>query len=365
VRSAGRYCALVLTLLPSSRNEFPPDRQLVARIRPLVQDSASTGIVLGVLEANGRRRIVSFGSGGPDTRPLGRRSLFEIGSINKTFTGILLADMANRGEVALSDPVTKYLPATVKVPSRSGREITLLDLATHRSGLPRMNDHVPADSSNPYSDFTVQELYDFLSHYELPRDIGAEYEYSNLGFGLLGHALGRAAHASYEPVLRSRILEPLGLRATTAHPTGELAAWSTKGHDAKGNLMHPWDATDAIAGAGGLRSDVDDLLVYLAANVRAGGSLGAAIRSSHIKRQNESVDQGVGLAWSIRRLGDRTVIGHAGGTGGFVSFIGFDPDRRVGVVLLANFTAGGGAVIQLGYDLLTPPSSDARPRDRP
>ena len=127
----------------------------------------------------------------PGARPLGPRSVFEIGSINKTFTGTLLADMVNKNEVALADPISKYLPAGVTAPSRNGRSITLLDLATHRSGLPRLPDnHTPADRANPYADYTIEKLYAFLSKHELRRDPGAEGEYSNLGSGTAGPPAG-------------------------------------------------------------------------------------------------------------------------------------------------------------------------------
>ncbi len=192
LRPAGTLLlAALLAPVGARAQDFPSNEQLTGRIQALAENGGPQGVVLGVLEANGSRRVVSHGSGGPDTRPLGPRSLFEIGSINKTFTGILLALMVARKEVSLDDPVAKYLPAGSKVASRGGREITLLDLATHRSGLPRVSDHIPADSANPFADFTVQELYRFLARYELPREIGSRFEYSNLGFGLLGHALGR------------------------------------------------------------------------------------------------------------------------------------------------------------------------------
>jgi len=121
---------------------------------------------------------------------VGADDVFEIGSITKVFTASILADMVTRGEVRLDDPVAKYLPASAHIPSRNGRQITLFDLATQSSGLPRMPSNLtPRDSMNPYADYTVQQMYAFLSGYQLPRDIGTSYEYSNLGVGLLGHAL--------------------------------------------------------------------------------------------------------------------------------------------------------------------------------
>ena len=124
------------------------------------------------------RRIVAHGSMGiTDPRPVNGDTLYEIGSITKVFTSLLLADMVERGEVALDDPVAKYLPASVTMPERAGRQITLLDLSTHRSGLPRMPSNFnPKDPARPYVDYPVDRLYEFLSSHELRRDVGAEYQ---------------------------------------------------------------------------------------------------------------------------------------------------------------------------------------------
>lgn len=165
---------------------FASNEDFEVMLHYLVEDGQASGIVLGILEADGSTRIISAGNATPDM-------LFEIGSITKTFTGALLADMAAKGEVALDDPVGKYLPDGVTMPTGGSREITLLDLATHRSGLPRLPDNfTPPDMSDPYAAFTVEKLYDFLNNHELRRDHGADAEYSNVGMGLLGHALARA-----------------------------------------------------------------------------------------------------------------------------------------------------------------------------
>jgi CubicO group peptidase (beta-lactamase class C family) len=179
---------------------------LVERIDAQHQD---VGIIVGVIEPGGRR-IVSYGSlDKGDTRVLDGNTIFEVGSVTKVFTSLLLADMVQRGEAALTDSVARYLPDGVKVPERGGRSITLEDLATHTSGLPRMpTNFSPRDSSNPYADYSVEQLYAFLSGFSLPRDIGIRYEYSNLGGGLLGHALARASGSDYETLVRSRILIP-------------------------------------------------------------------------------------------------------------------------------------------------------------
>lgn len=350
---------LVLTLFLGSQGtveaqHFPSDDEVRAMLRELVEEGQAPGVVLGLLEADGSARIVSFGSPGPDARPFGPRSIFEIGSVNKVFTGSLLAEMVDRGEVALDDPVSRYLPADVIVPSRNGRQITLLDLATHRSGLPPIPDNYqPSDMTNPWAGYAVETMYDFLSGYELQRDPGAEFEYSNVGFGLLGHALARAARRSYRELLRERILVPLGMNLTGNELEGDLAEWMVKGHNAEGDVVPYWFGTAAIDGAGGLRSNVEEMLSFLRANVGPpGGDLEEALRDAHQVRraiQDEPIEAGSGLGWQVLLYEDRRVVTHGGATGGFRTRIGFDPDLRIGFVRLTN---GNGFDYDIGLELL-------------
>ena len=227
----------------------------------------SIGMVVGVIEPQGRRIVAHGSSDQHDPRPLNGDTVFEIGSVTKVFTALLLADMVRRGEVALDDPVAKYLPAEVKVPTRAGRSITLLDLATHTSALPRLPDNFqPKDPANPYADYSVEQLYQFISSYQLTRDIGATFEYSNLGAGLLGHALARRAAMDYETLMRSHVLAPLGMTSTAIALSPELKSRLATGHDAQLRTVPNWDLP-TLAGAGALRSTVNDLLAFLAATL--------------------------------------------------------------------------------------------------
>ena len=182
-------------------------------VRRIDQQKQAVGIVVGVIEPNGRR-VVAYGNlAKGDPRTADGDTIFEIGSITKVFTSLLLADMVNRKEVALDDPAAKYLPEGVKMPERSGKSITLHDLSTHTSGLPPLP-LKPNDSRNPYTGHSVDDLYEFLSGYTLPSDPGSEFGYSNLGAGLLGHVLAYRAGTDYERLIRSRITEPLGMPDT-------------------------------------------------------------------------------------------------------------------------------------------------------
>ncbi len=362
MRAPYQCVALVLAaglLLPSrvGAQHFPPDQDLELMLRYLTEDAGVPGIVLGVLEADGSTRIVAYGSGGPDARPLGPLSLFDLGSVTKTFTGTLLADAVERGEVALDDPVAEYLPPDVTVPSSGGREITLLDLATHTSGLPMWGRNPdPPDPRNPFADYSVETMYAFLSHYRLPREPGSQYEYSNLGFGLLGHALARANGTTLPALLRERVLEPLGMDMTAYAPKGEDAGWLTVGHE-PGDVV-PVE-TDARRGAGGLYSNVRDMLLYLEANIGLPRTeLERAMRMA--QRARVPTDEGgvdVGLGWRTVTMAGRHVIMHGGRHNGFMAWICFDPERRIGTVLLTNTEAFGDG---LGTDLvfLSPPPAE-------
>ena len=145
-----------------------------------ISNKRSVGIAAGFINAKGKEVICAGQTALGNTKQPDGNTLYEIGSISKVFTSIILADMVIKKQVSLNDPISKYLPATVKTPQRNNAAITLLDVATHRSGLPRMPDNFnPKDPDNPYIDYTVQQLYDFISNYTLTRDIGEKYEYSN------------------------------------------------------------------------------------------------------------------------------------------------------------------------------------------
>ena len=234
-------------------------------VKRVDQQKQAVGIVVGVIEPNGRR-VVAYGNlANGDPRTLDGDTIFEIGSISKVFTSLLLADMVNRKEVALDDPAAKYLPENVKMPERSGKSITLLDLSTHTSGLPPLPGNLKLkDPRNPYADYSVDDLYQFLSGYTLPRDPGSEFEYSNLGAGLLGHLLAYRAGTDYESLIRTRITQPLGMPDTGITLSSSMKQRMATGHNAMLAPVANWDLP-TLAGAGALRSSANDMLTFLEA----------------------------------------------------------------------------------------------------
>src|SRR5271156_2182391 len=267
-------------------------------------------MVAGVIGPSGRK-VVSYGAlEKGDPRVLSGDTVFEIGSATKVFTSVLLSDMVRRGEVALTDPVSKYLPAGVGVPQRNGRQIALQDLATHTSGLPRLPANwKPKDEANPYSDYSVAQLYEFLSSYELSRDIGSQYEYSNLGAGLLGHVLALRAGLDYEALVRARITEPLGMKDTGIALSPEMKGRMAVGHDWKLTPVPNWDLP-TLAGAGALRSNATDILTFLAANLGYTKTpLAPAMAAMlNVRRPTGTPGLEVALGWRIYTTNGKEIV---------------------------------------------------------
>jgi CubicO group peptidase (beta-lactamase class C family) len=360
---AGKIAIVVLsvgTLLAFAGGQSAPEPAMPsdADIRQILVDRIdvqhqSVGIVVGVIGPEGRR-IIAYGHvEKDDPRPLNGDTIFEIGSATKVFTSLLLADAVQRGEAALDDPVARYLPPGVKMPERNGRSITLVDLATHTSGLPRLPTNLtPKDPSNPYADYSVEQLYQFLSSYQLTRDIGSQYEYSNLGGGLLGHVLARRVGMDYEALVRSRICDPLGMNSTRITLTPEMKARLAVGHNQGLESAGNWDFP-TLAGAGALRSTANDMLTFLAANLGYTKSPLAPAMAAMLKVRRPTGQPGleIALGWHIYTINGKEVVWHNGGTGGYRSFMGFDPKAGVGIVVLSNTFTGAG-VDDIGRHLL-------------
>ena len=318
------------------------DRVDVAKISP--------GIVVGVIDARGTR-VISHGRASEKGMPLNGDTIFEIGSVTKVFTAIVLADMVTRGEVKLSDPIEKYLPATVKAPKRNGRGITLADLASHVSGLPGVPSNATStDMHNPFVGYSVAMMYAFLSSYELKDDIGSKYAYSNFGVGLLGHILALKAGTDYDTLVRTRIGDVLGLSSTRVTLGPELTARMATGYERPGMVAAPWDMP-SLHGMGSLRSSTNDLLKFVAANMgRTTTALQAAMAMTHPMRYSTHRDGvGIGLGWHTDSRHGSAITWHNGATGGFHSFIGFDTNTRRGVVVLAN---SGASIDDIGRHIL-------------
>jgi serine-type D-Ala-D-Ala carboxypeptidase/endopeptidase len=302
--------------------------------------STHAGVTIGVV-TQGQRTIFSYGTAKPD-------SIFEIGSVSKTFTGLILAQMVEQKSVKLDEPVRELLPpGTVAKPS--GPEITLLDLSDQHSGLPRMpNNFAPSDRNNPYADYDTKLLYAYISTHGVALPANAPFEYSNLGVGLLGTALANRAKLSYSDLLHLQITGPLSMTDTAVALTPSMRARFIEGHDSSHNPAHAWDL-DALVGAGGIRSTAADMLTYLEAQLHPnklpattastpqGKTLPDALYAS--QKVHADVSGGTSIALNWFHIETTDSYWHNGGTGGYTSYALFNPGDDFALIVLFN-TAG-------------------------
>ncbi len=348
---------LLFTQGYAQRLALPEDAK--ATIQRRIDQGIYPGVAVGMVNADGTAYF-SFGVREHGGARIDEHTVFEIGSISKTFTAALLAYEVVEGRMKLDDPAQQYLPETVHLPAYEGQQMTLGNLSDHTSSLPRLPSNMaPADNANPYADYSVDQLYAFLSSYTLPRPVGSQYEYSNLGAGLLGHILSRFAGKTFEELLLSRITRPLYMGETGITLTPLMKKNLASGH-ANGEKVPNWDLP-TLAGAGAIRSSVHDMLIYLNAQMEDDGSdLFKAMQLTQQIRHNKAGDYSVGLGWHILPQQAGPMIWHNGGTGGYRTFTGFDPARRLGVVVMTNSDE---SVDDIGFHLLLPdrPMDDIKP----
>ncbi len=298
----------------------------------------AVGIVAGTVDASGTQVFAAGTTSAGGDQTLNGDTIFEIGSITKVFTSLLLADMIERGEVKADDPVSKYLPDHAEVPSRNGKQITLLNLSMQNSGLPRLPDNLkPADPADPYADYDGKKLLAFLAAYKLTRDPGEKYEYSNLAVGLLGFALACRAGTSYEELVRTRIFKPLHMDSSTVTLSADQKRRLARGYNAEWKPVKNWNL-DALAGAGAIRSTANDMLKFLAANLGLTQTpLSAAMLRMRSVRADTSMPQvQIAMAWHISSQFPPDIFWHNGGTAGYRSFAGMEMGGKRGVVVLCN-----------------------------
>ena len=326
-----------MSAVDAARLQAVLDKDLADVIRdgPLAPGEGG-GLSIGIYQ-RGVRRFLTYGAATRD-------SIFQIGSATKPFTGVLLADMVERGAVELNQPVRELLPAA-GVPRPVGNEITLLDLVTHHSSLPGMPASFrPANPANPVADFDVSRLYAFLRSRGVEKRADATFAYSNLGFGLLGHALGRRARVDYGTLLGQVITGPLGMPDTVVEASPEQRRRLLQGYNDYRQPIPEWNF-DVLAAAGGLRSTAPDMLTWLEANLHPervhDETLSAAIVSSHQVRSRVNSEVDVALAWMFHP--DSGVYEHAGSLLGFTADAFFNRKDDVAVVVLSN--AGPGTVV--------------------
>lgn len=327
------------------------DKKVDTAARAYIQKANTVGLSIGVIK-NGVLNIYNYGETIKDNKKLPTgNTLFEIGSITKTFTATLLAWYANEGKIKLSDPITKYLPDSVAANPQL-KKVTLLNLSNHTSGLPSLPTNFqaqwPYDKSNPYKYYNKQLLFTYLKTCRLNNEPGTTYAYSNVAVGLLGVILGKISGKPYEQMVQEVITVPLQMKSTVQHLSRILADRFVTVYDDQGEVTRAWDF-DALAAAGALRSTINDLAIYAKANMATDDSkLSKAFQLTHQVTFKNS-DTPIALGWHIIKVGGVDYTYHNGGTYGSSSFLAFNTEKKLAVIVLSNASESTDA---LGAELI-------------
>jgi CubicO group peptidase (beta-lactamase class C family) len=354
-RTRALVAAALIASIPSiafAKTNVPASVEEIRRTLNAYAKGHPKALLAVVTVSRGKSRSHFARGSQEDSALLDDRTLFEIGSITKTFTATLLAQMVLTGAVRLSDPIQKYLPPGVVSPTFDGMPITLASLAEHRSGLPADPPNLPSrDPSNPYAGYTAEMLYNALAHFKLTRAPGARYEYSNFAYGLLGEILANRARRPFAALVDERILRPLGMQDTVVFGSPDTRRRLAPGFTYGGTPQGQWDF-GSLSPAGSMESNLHDMLVYLRANMNAPeGALGRELSFAQQARVSEDDEDSLGLGWETNR--QYHFVHKAGGTGGYSAWIIFNRKADYGIVLLAN-VANSADLGQLVLHLITP-----------
>ncbi|MFT3807550.1 serine hydrolase domain-containing protein [Arenimonas sp.] len=336
--------------LPASLAHAMTDTELQAiATKRLAGDRTGACFAVAVVDKTVSRAFVCADP--KNARAYDGRTAFEIGSVSKTMTAALLAQQIDAGKMSLDDPLSKYLPAGTKLPEFEGKPILLRHIVTHTSGLPALPAKFrPANPADPYANVTRQDLLDSLADVKLAQAPGERWAYSNYAMMLMTMVLAERSGTDFETLLQRELFAPLGMRDSfiAKSPQGTRTA---EGHLPNGKVTSQWNIPVDFAGVGGVRASLDDMVLYLQAEM---GERASPLPLA--KTQQQILQLGsrrMGMNWMIAPLNGADTIAHEGGTGGFSSFVAFDPAKKRGVVILSDtaMTSVGG-LGSLGLHLL-------------
>jgi CubicO group peptidase (beta-lactamase class C family) len=354
----GQRCTLTLFSIavsccvgvPNASSQNLTDQWVEKAASPLVEKRVADGLSVGYIEGQ-HYGIVHLGSSSRARKKADNLTVYEIGSVSKVFTGLMLADAVVRGEINLNAAADVANPAGMRLPSRDGTSIKWIDLSTHRAGLPRLPGNLQVtDATNPYRDYDSKKAAAFLNQYELPRQPGESQEYSNLGASVLGYLVAQNAGKSYQQLLRERIAEPLRMTDCTVSLSSDQRKRLALPHDGFGSATPPWTWAD-VPGAGGIHATMRDMMRFAKAQLTPPtGTLGDAIELAW-KQQRDADASGpaMGLGWLI--AGDGQTRWHNGQTGGSHAALFINRELECAVVVLCN-TALANEVDQLAMQMV-------------
>lgn len=327
---------LALAAAAQEKSGVPDDPLAATILERIAYDKRDVCLMAGVVAEKTRVIFACTRDSGPVA--LDQGSIFELGSLSKVFAGLLLADMVRRGEVALDDPAARYSLPGAKLPIRDGRDITLRHLVTHTASLPAMPPGIaPEEFLRRSMDGDPAPLYEALARVQLDHPIGADAEYSTLGYLWLSDVLARRAGKPYGELLRERVLEPLGMRDTAARLSPEQAKRRVQGHDRSYQPVPPLEFPPSLAGATGLSASMDDLLKLAEALAgRRKTPLDETIALAISPLQVVSGTARIGYAWFLSQRPDGRIVFHEGRTAGGYAAIAVNTKSRTASVVLAD-----------------------------
>lgn len=348
-----------------AQRDYYSDKEILEILRHRIDiDKMATGMAVGIIKVKDKQMVVYGHQDSVGSKLIGKNTLFEIGSITKVFTSLLLAEMVYHNELHFDDPVEKHLSADFKIPQRNGRKITLIDLATHTSGLPLF----PVDmftnqkADKVFEEFTLDKFKHWLSEFLLTRDPGADWEYSNLGYALLGLALAYKNGTSFEVLLKNRLLKPLGLKNTCITTTEDIKKQMAVGHDPNLGSLPRWHF-GVFAPAGGALSTVADQLKFMNAVMPNSKSKIEKAAQLLLSRKHPAPDVGgeQALGWDVV-FNKTPFLAKDGVTNSQTASMVLDTKANHGVIVLSNtfpiklgkIPSGGVGAADLARHLLRP-----------
>lgn len=352
---ASMFAALFVSGLSHAacRDAADLKRILVQRIDV---EKQAIGMVIGRLDRNGTCFVAHGTRSTLDLRPIDDQTIFPVGSITKVFTSYLLADMTQRGELNLDDPVVLHLGSDLFAGDSRGSAITLSHLSWHVAGLPSLpTDFEPASLTDPYAGYTEEQLLSSLQRQKLLSAPGTEYHYSNMGAAILAAIISRTAKSSYTALVRDRVTGPRGMANTAVILSPESRKDLVQGHSWALAPVPPWTNMKVFEGAGGMHSTANDLLKLLRAATAPGPSQASNafdLMLRHRRQGGHPPSNQVALGWELFQAAEREIYWHGGSTNNSVAFIGFDRTSLTGVVVLAN-AAIRARVNDIGLHLLS------------
>jgi len=363
----GLLCLLILLVASCHKDDPQPGNEfnsLEEEVDFIAGKYVKVGAMVGIINKQQQKLVFSYGSKSINQyNPPDANTVFDIGSITKTFTAFLAADMYIKGFIQ-DDIVEHHLPSTgITMPTKDNVEITFLHLLTHTSGIPRTPHEKGStytlppgyDIENPYAAYTTEQVYDYLTNYcTLEFTPGTWWEYSNTGMGLVGHVLGLIDGTSYQTILTRDIFDVLAMNSSSLFLTEDQLLNQALGHDSNNKIVPFFTANEIFQGAGMIKSTLNDMFKYLEANM---GLINTPLRNAMDLTHKKVMHQGSmgdqGMAWWILDLDDGQKIIYSGGnTNGHSSYIAFNQTESTGVVILFNSSNHDGTNLDMGMEIM-------------